>query len=244
MEVRGDETADAALGGAVRVIQPRKGYRFSLDSVLLARFAAEEPADRALDLGCGCGVVGLCLLALHGAKQVVGLDLQEAMVHRAWRAARWNGQADRSAFVTGDLRAVPRMFRGRSFPLVVSNPPYRPVSSGRVSPNRSAAIARHEVACSLADVAAAAAHVLPAAGRFCVVYPARRLAVLMHVCRTSGLEPKVLRLVHPREGEPASMALLRCAKTRRGEMEVRSPLYLHASGKRYSAEAERLLGPP
>lgn len=238
------ETADAALGGTVRLIQPRKGYRFALDSILLARFASEHPVGRALDLGCGCGVVSLCLLALGGAREVVGIDLQETMVDRARRSARWNLRQEEASFEVLDLRWVREHFAPQSFERVVSNPPYRPPGAGRVSPEPAAALARHEVACSLPDVAKAAAYLLGTGGEFCAVYPAARLPHLLAGCREAGLEPKVLRPVHPREGAAASLVLLRCTRGGGEGLEVRSPLFLHAPDARYSAEASLLLGPP
>jgi len=242
--LRPDETPDAALGGAVRLIQPRKGYRFALDSVLLARFAAERPAGRALDLGCGCGVVSLCLLALGGAQEMVGVDIQGEMVERARRSAGWNGLAGRARFESLDLRQVRGRLPAQSFELVVSNPPYRPAAAGRLSPEPSAALARHEVACDLRDVAGAAAYLLGTGGEFCVVYPASRLANALAACRGARLEPKLLWPVHPRRGELATLVLLRCARGGGEGLELRSPLFLHVDGARFSSEAERLLGPP
>jgi len=238
------ETADAALAGTVHIIQPSKGYRFALDSVILARFAAERPAERALDLGSGCGVVALCLLALGGAQQVVGVEIQAEMVDRARRSAAWNQLQDRVQFLHGDLRSIEGLVQPRGFDTVVSNPPYRPIHSGRVSPDASTALSRHEVSSGLAEIVVAAAFALAPQGEFCAVYPAARLTSLLERTRACNLEPKVLRLMHPRQGEPASLALLRCVRGAREGLEVRSPLYLHAPGARYSAEAELLLGPP
>lgn len=241
---RSGESVDGALGGTVRLVQPRKGYRFGVDAVLLARFAAERPVARALDLGCGCGAVSLCLLALGGAREVLGIDIQEEMVDRARRGARWNGLSERARFEAADLRELRSRVPPQSFDLVVSNPPYRPCGSGRASPDPASALARHEVAGSLADAAEAAAFALGTGGAFCAVYPAARLAALLAGCRGAGLEPKVLLPVHPREGDPASLVLVRCARGGGEGLEVRSPLFLHAAGPGYSPAAERLLGPP
>lgn len=241
---RSDESEDAALGGAVRLLQPRKGFRFSVDAVLLARFAAERPVGRAIDLGCGCGVVGLCLLALGGAETVVGVDLQPAMVDRATRSARRSGFGERARFLEGDVRTLRHLVSPRSHQLVVSNPPYRPLSCGRVSPDPALALARHEVSCTVADVAAAAAWLLEPAGELCVVYPAARLPVLLAACRDQGLEPKELWAVHPEPARPAGLVLVRAAKGGKEGLTVRPPLFLHSRTAKYSDEAQALLGPP
>ncbi|GAB4255829.1 MAG: methyltransferase [Deferrisomatales bacterium] len=238
-----DETLDGVLGGAVRVVQARKGYRFSVDAVLLARFAAQWPAPRALDLGCGCGVVGLSLLALGGADELVGVDVQEAMVDRARRSAAWNGWAHRCRFEAADLSGD-RWTPGGQVGLAVANPPYYPLGTGRVSPDPATAIARHEGAGSVADVARAAGRALAPGGSLCVVFPASRVAELLEQCRRAGLEPRTARFVHPTTAAPASLVLLRCVRGAKEGLEVRAPLILHGKGRRYSPEAERWLGPP
>lgn len=238
------ETADAALAGTVRVIQPRRGYRFGVDSVLLARFAAERRASRAVDLGCGSGVVGMCLLALRGAREVLGIDIQGEMIDRARRAARWNGVEGQTRFETMDLRDAVPCSLADGFDLAVTNPPYRSARSGRVSALSSAALSRHEIAGGLSDVVAAARQMLRPQGHLCVIYPASRLASLVTAVCREGIEPKVLRLVHPRSAEPASLALLRAVRGAKEGLEIRPPLFLHGHGDRYSPEAGALLGHP
>ncbi|NTU59453.1 MAG: methyltransferase, partial [Deltaproteobacteria bacterium] len=227
------ESADAALGGAVRLLQPKKGYRFSLDAVLLARFAAERPAPRAVDLGCGCGVVGLCLLALGGAQALVGVDVQPDMVDRAARAARGNGFGERARFLEGDLCRIDGLLPARSAELVVSNPPYRALGKGRLSASPGASVARHEVACRLDDVVSAADHLLGVRGELCLVYPAERAAAAVEACRRRGLEPRELWPVYPGPGATASLVLFRAVKGAAEGLTVRAPLFLHAEGVKY-----------
>ena len=109
----------------------------------------------------------------------------------------------------------------------------------------SVAIARHEVRLTLAQNVAAAAHLLKSGGSYCTVYPSQRLDELLNACREHGLSPKVLRLIHPKLGAEASLALLRAEKGARGGLSVVSPLLLHPAegdGRKYSEEASRLLG--
>ena len=242
-QVEEGRTVDGALGGAVTLVQPRTGYRFSLDAVLLARFAAETPVSSVLDLGCGCGVVGLCVLALGGAERLDAVDIQREMIACARESAERSGLGERAVFLEGDYRAegVPE---GR-FPLVVSNPPYRPLGSSCVSPRRSVGLARHEVCGTVTDLARAAARALQHRGSFCVVHPAARLPALLAACAASGLQPRSLRCLHPRLGQPALLVLLRCSKGAGEGLEVRPPLVLHGEGlEKYSQEAATLLGPP
>ena len=133
------ETIDRVFDGRVAVIQRRGGFRFSLDSLLLARFVELRGRERIVDLGTGNGVIALSLAALNGGVEVVGLELQEAMIDRAVRGAALNGLGERVRMVRGDVRDVEKDFPAGSFEVAVCNPPYRPRRSGRVNPRPRAA---------------------------------------------------------------------------------------------------------
>ena len=81
-------TADTLFDGGLTLLQEKRGYRFSVDSVLLASFVEADGATSLLDLGCGCGIMPLVLAHRHpGLKRVVGVELQEALAHQIGRAS-------------------------------------------------------------------------------------------------------------------------------------------------------------
>jgi tRNA1Val (adenine37-N6)-methyltransferase len=243
------DTLDAALGGKVYVYQPRKGYRFSVDAILLARFAAEVEGEMVVDLGCGGGVVGLCMLRLSPGRTLLGLEIQEAFVARAIRAVKLNDFDGKASFRCADISKPGQLGKAGVADIVVSNPPYRQVGEGRLSPDPSVAIARHEVRATLRDVVGAAAYLLKRGGSFCAIYPAFRLDELIGECRRQGLAPHTLRTIHSTADGNATLALLRAEKGGRGTFSVVAPLILHpqtdrqeGKGDKYSEEAIRLLG--
>ena len=54
---------DTLLGGRVKLRQPRHGYRAAIDPVLLAAAVPAGHGDTVLDIGCGAGAAGLCILS-------------------------------------------------------------------------------------------------------------------------------------------------------------------------------------
>jgi tRNA1Val (adenine37-N6)-methyltransferase len=126
-----------------------------------------------------------------------------------------------------------------TFDVVMTNPPYRRPSGGRVPPDSERALARFELAGGLPDFLRAAAWLLRSGGRCYIVYLAERLAELLDEMRTFRLEPKRLRLVHPRAVEPARLVLVEGRKQRRPGLTVEPPLvvYLPGGGRTYTAEA-------
>ena len=239
------ETLDAVCGGEVKVLQRRRGYRFTLDPILLAHFAIYEGGalrGRLMDLGTGCGIIPLILARRLGCESLTGLELQPRLFSLAERNVHLNRCEREVSLVQGDLRCVDRLFPKASFSYVLCNPPYRAREQGRISTDLEKALARHEIACELQDVARSAAYLLRSRGSFCVVYPAARLCELMTVLRTERLEPRTLRLVHPRTERPAKLVLLHAVKGARTGLTVLPPLVIHADDEQaFSAEVSAMV---
>ena len=122
---------------------------------------------------------------------------------------------------------------------MVSNPPYFPPETGRVSPQETRSVARSEVVCTLEDVCRAAGWLLRWGGRFCVVFPTERLAELMETARRFGLEPKRLRMVqHDAAGIPG-LVLLECRRGGKPGLRAEPALLLYDPDGRETAEHRR-----
>jgi tRNA1Val (adenine37-N6)-methyltransferase len=234
------ETLDPILRGLVRVLQRRKGYRFSLDALLLADFAAGRKARRAVELGAGSGVVSLLLAATGAADRVTAVEIQPQLADLARRSARLNALEARVEVVAGDF-TDPRLLPADAFDLVVSNPPFRPIAAGGASPQPERALARHEIAASLPGVVETVRRLLRSGGRACLVYPAGRLAEVCAALAGAGLRARRLRLVHPRAGEPAELCLVEARREKRGDLEVPPPLVVFEGDGTYTAELRRIL---
>ena len=245
LDARPGETLDAICGGEVKLLQRRDGYRFNLDPILLAHFvSAVTPAvpGPVIDLGTGCGIIPIILACQLGVSDVTGLEVQPGLYEIAQRNVHLNRCEGRVSLVLGDLRSVCSKLPGASFAHVICNPPYRPPHAGRINPEQEKAIARHELLCALPDVTAAASFLLKDRSALSVVYPASRLCELFEALRRSRLEPKLLRMVHPRAERPAKLALLSAVKGGGVQLEVLPPLVLHrGSGAQFTPEVERML---
>jgi hypothetical protein len=90
------------------LIQPRDGFRFGSDALLLASFAATVPGRRVLDLGTGSGPAGLGLLLARDDADttVLGLDIAPDMTQAAKANAARLGLAERFAARCLDVRDI------------------------------------------------------------------------------------------------------------------------------------------
>ena len=233
---RRDEVRETLFDGALDVIQPTDGYRFSLDSLLLALFAWNGPGGRALDLGTGSGIVALLLARCPDILGVDGLELQPRLVDIARRNAHLCGVSDRVRIIEGDLRQAPSVLERRGYDQVVVNPPYYRLGDGRLNPHPERAAARHELTATLDDVLAAAVHASRDRAPIRLVYPVRRLQDAVTALERHGLVLRRLRFVHPLPGRPARQLLLEAATGGAGEVRVEEPLVVHVAARRYSDE--------
>jgi tRNA1Val (adenine37-N6)-methyltransferase len=236
------ESCDAILGGLVRVYQPREGYRFSIDSILLARFASARPRDRILELGAGCGVISLAVAKLYRPREIVALEIQPDLVAMIRRNAELNTVESIDAIEADLCTMNDARLRRESFDLVVANPPYRASRAGRVSPHAGRRVARSEAFATLQDFVAAASRYTRRGGRTALVFSADRAAELLAMLRAHRLEPKRIRFVHPYLDAPATTVLVEARKNGGIELAVEPPLILYDAPHVYSREARELLG--
>ena len=217
------ETVDTFLNGRLRIIQSQKGYRFSVDALLLADFVILGDEDIVVDLGAGCGIISLFLAVQKEPGFIVGLELQDELVSQARRNIALNELKEKVAIIQGDLRHPP-LAPGFA-DVAVCNPPYRTAQSGRINPDVGKAIARHEIAVSLDAILAASKALLKRKGRLALVYPANRMAEIFTKMRRARLEPKRLQLVFPDSASEAKLALIEGRLQARPGLKVLPPIF-------------------
>jgi len=241
--VREDETLDELGYGHVRIIQKARGYRFSVDAVLVADFAAHaqwRPNARIVDLGAGSGVIALLMAKRLSSARFTGVELQEEMAEMASRSVRLNDLASRVEIVNTDVRLLPRRVGARPFDGAVCNPPYQPVSAGRMNPTKQKAIARHEIKGSLAVMMRAARASLRPGGRVFTVFPASRIVYLVGSLRATGLGLARMRMVHHRPGSQAQLVLVEAVAGSVEGVEIDAPLILYDDQGEYSEAMARI----
>jgi tRNA1Val (adenine37-N6)-methyltransferase len=225
-----DETLDLFLGGKLQIIQKKKGYRFSVDTLLLGEFVRIRKNERVIDLGTGCGILPLLLSQKARTNSFVGVEIQRGLVECAEKNVVLNHLEDRVSILQQDFRELRTVFQQGAFDVVLSNPPYREYRTGRINPSMDKAIARHEIKGKLEDLISMASYLLPAKGRCYLIFPALRTVDLFVSLRKGKLEPKRIQFVHPRMGEEAKFILTESLKASGVELRIMRPLILGEPG--------------
>ena len=183
-------------------------FPLSTDSMVLAHFVSLPQNAKVLDLGAGCGTLGLLLCAKDETCRVTGIELTKNAHDTALDNIRANGLEHRLESICEDLRTIDTQFAPGFFSCCVSNPPY--FSGGPAS--KTAPLARREDCCAPEDLFRTAARAVKYGGDFFLVHKPERLAQLIACGAANGLEAKRLRLVRHRDGGPITLILLQLRK--------------------------------
>ena len=210
------------MGGRLKLIQSRKGYRFSIDAILLSEFVSIKRGDIIVDLGTGCGVIPLVILSKGVIGYAYGLEIQPELASQAARNAFLNGFDQKMGVILGDIGKPP--LKPSSADVVICNPPYRQRESGRINPDPQRAIARHEIRISLDEILGAAQQLLKPKGRLAMIYPASRLIDILVRMHGFSLEPKRLRVIYPGIESEAKLVLIEAALEGRRGLKLMQPL--------------------
>ena len=187
---------------------PENAFPLSTDSMVLSDFVRVSNNARILDLGSGCGTLGLLLCAQNDGCHVTGLELDADAHEAALDNIRRNGLQARMTSICENICAVNQVFESGAFTCCISNPPY--FSGGPAS--QKTPLARRDDRCTPEQLFQAAAWALQYGGDLYLVHKPEKLAQLCACAANTGLEPKRLRLVRHRADSPVMLILLQCRK--------------------------------
>jgi tRNA1Val (adenine37-N6)-methyltransferase len=237
-------TQDTLLDGKLRIRQPGKGYRFSVDALLLAQFAHAKAGEHILELGAGCGVISLIVAFQNPDVRITAIEIQPELAELAKQNIAANGLEKRVQVLCRDLRELSLRPLGNPVDRVITNPPFRKKESGRINPHSQMAAARHEILVTIRDLIHATSRLLRKGGRFDVIYGTERLSELLCEMSSAQIEPKRMRFVHGNGDLPARMVLVSAVKgSRPGGLTVCPPLLLKNDAFRDSPTADEWPAP-
>jgi tRNA1Val (adenine37-N6)-methyltransferase len=238
-----DYTTDTFFDGKIQVMQSRAGYRFSIDSVLLAFHAGARPGDKVLDLGAGCGIISLIMAVRAPDIRIFAIEVQTELAGLAEANVNQNRLEDRIEVMHTDMRLLkPEMTDGPA-DLIVCNPPYRRPGSGRINPAEQRAVARHEIKVSLNDILQTTRRMLRTAGRFATIYTAERTTDILYRMRSEHIEPKFMRMIHSSPDADAKLVLIKGVKDGKPGLRVAPSLILYDHNGDYTREVKPMFAP-
>jgi len=238
-------TDDAFLGGRLRVLQPRSGYRAGLDAVMLAAAAPAAEAMRVLDLGAGVGTAGLCLARRVETAHVTLLEREPLLVRLAQENVARNELVARVRVVEGEVGMAAAALQAldvaeESFDHVLANPPFHDLDAGTVAPDALKAGAHAMPEAELPRWARFMARMTRPGGGITVIHKAEALIRLLAALDGRFGALCVLPL-YPRADAPAHRVIVQGVKGSRAPPALLPGFVLHGAGDAFTPEAQAVL---
>ncbi len=135
--------------GRLNLYQYKKGYRFSIDTLLLAAFARQRLRGSVADLGTGSGVLPILLARSPDICSLTGFEIQPDLAELALRNVKLHDLGQRLSIEQADIKEIRSLFKAESFDAAIANPPFYPIGTGRINTGSQDAAARHELLATL-----------------------------------------------------------------------------------------------
>lgn len=203
-------TVETLLLGEYKIIQDTEKYRFTSDSVHLARFVKAKKGEAVADFCAGSGIVGLHFFAENaGVSHVTLFEADAELAAMSAETVALNGLGEKFSVQNVRIQDVGNAF-SEAFSLIFANPPYEREAGGFAKAEEDVAVCRKELTLSLGELLDGMKRCLKFGGRAAVILRADRTVELLCGMHVRGLEPKKLQFVAGKAGrEP--YAVLVCA---------------------------------
>ena len=235
--LRENERIDDLEYKGLKIIQNEKGFRFGIDSVLLSDFAKNiKSGSNVVDIGTGTGIISLLLCKKTSLSKIYGIEIQKEVAEMAQRSVELNELQGKMEILNINIKNVFDVLDKNKFDVVVTNPPYKKANTGLKSEENSNLISRHEVECTLEDIAKQSYLLLKDKGEFYMVHRAERLVDIFCTLRKNKLEPKVIRFVHSKQNDKPNLILIKSVKNAEEFLKIEKPLIVYKDSGEYTDE--------
>ena len=220
------------------IIQNDSGYRYSIEPFLLVNFSLLKPGQEVLDIGTGCGIIPLLMINREPQLKITGVEIQDSAVTIAKKNVTNNKKIIK--IMDGDFLDNKLNFSNEQFDLIISNPPYRKINSGRLNQNEGKAIARHELKLNLQKMLQKAKAFLKKGGHITLASPPIRLQETLRELENQKLFPCRIRFIHGKKKSKAKIFLIDAKKGQKSDLIVDSPLYVYNKDGSYTREMQKI----
>ena len=207
------------------IMQMKDGFKFSLDSLLLAEFVNIKKDDKKiLDMCTGNAPVPL-VLSLKTNAEIVGFEIQKEISELALESVAINGLEKNIRIINDDIKNIDNYFESNTFDIITCNPPYfKTKEDGYRNKNDFLTLARHEIAIDLETIFKIAFKYLKDNKTFYLVHRVERLDDIIVLARENKLNVKELQFISTKKEKSANTILIKCVKNSKPGIKLRKEI--------------------
>ncbi|MEN8211052.1 MAG: methyltransferase [Thermodesulfobacteriota bacterium] len=224
------------MNSKIKISQPEKGYRFSIDPFILAAHIEVTENQKVIDIGCGCGIIPLILSSRSSALKITGIEIQKELYVCAKKNIITRKLEKSINIIHGDIKDIDISNINGKADIIVSNPPYKKKGSGRLNPDSQKAIARHEITLDIDMLFKCSSRMLKEKGKLYIIFPAQRLSDLISTMEHYKFTLEFLRFIHTKKHSIAKRVILCAVKNSNNPCVVQPPFYIYEHENKFSKE--------
>lgn len=219
------------------IYQNDEWFKFSLDSVLLAKFVTINLRHKkVIDLATGNAPIPL-LLSFRTNASIYGIEYQECIYELGKQSVYENHKNMQIKLINDDVRNLKKLFNSDTFDVVTCNPPYfKTKNTEFLNDNSVKSLARHEITLNLEDVLRQARYLLKNGGIFAMVHRTERFVEILEKMKKHHLEPKRVQFIYPKKSKNSDLFLIEAIKNGNSGLKLLSPLVIHNEDNTYTEE--------
>ncbi len=220
----------------LNISQPEKGYRFSIDPLILAAHIHPRGNETVMDLGCGCGIISLILARRYPDLKITGIEIQEELYTFARQNVIANGFEKKIHVLHEDIRTLQLSETDTGADIIVSNPPYKKLGTGRVNPDSQKAMARHETALGIDVLVECSSRLIRDQGLLFIIFPYDRLPDLTLALARHQFYPEFIRPIHIKPGTKARRVIVKAVKNASRQYSPSPPLFIYTLENKFTED--------
>lgn len=207
------------------IMQMKDGFKFSLDSLLLAEFVKIKKDDKKiLDMCTGNAPVPL-VLSLKTDAEIVGFEIQKEISELALESVKINCLEKNIRIINDDIKNIDNYFESNTFDVITCNPPYfKTKEDGYRNKNDFLTLARHEIAIDLETIFKIASKYLKDNKAFYLVHRVERLDDIIVLARENKMNVKELQFISTKKEKAANTILVKCVKNGKIGIKLRKEI--------------------
>ena len=233
-----DETLEDLPSVNCKIIQKKKGFRFTVDSILLVNFLKLKKNTNLLDIGTGTGIMPLLLCRKEEINLITAVEIETEIAKMFEKTIEINSLESKIKLINTDVKN----YKEEPFDMIISNPPYMKLNEGYVSPHDYRAGARHEVNLDLKELLINGKRLLKNGGSFNLVYRTNRFMEVLDEAKMLNLNVKRVRFIYSKPNQSSDLFMIEMIKGFKCACVVEEPLYIYNEHGEYTEELKKYYG--
>ncbi|MCX8083414.1 MAG: methyltransferase [Calditerrivibrio sp.] len=220
-------TIDSIICSDIKICQPKDGFRFTTDSLLLVGFVKNKQYGEVIEIGAGSGIISVLLAKFFKVKKVYAIEINRDYYDCLCRTVELNRLGDIIIPINSDIKEYRHK---NSVDMVISNPPYRKGDTGYKSKHENKVGARFSDLLTVEDIFDFSKSYLKTGGSLYLSFIADRLVEIMNSVRIFRLEPKRLKILFPDMGKKGRVVFVEYRKEVGVELVIEPPIFHNING--------------